>query len=178
MDFTEKTLSTEYVFQGKVINVRRDDIELSNGHKSMREVVEHSGGVTILALKDNGNILFVRQFRYPIKSESIELPAGKLEPQENPDSAAKRELEEETGYVSDNWIKLGYIYTSVGFCDEKLYLYLVKDLKFKKENPDDDEIIQCEEYSINQALEMIDNGIINDSKTICALLRARKFLDI
>lgn len=178
MDFTEKTLTSEYVFRGKVIDVRRDDVELSNGHKSMREVVEHSGGVTVLAQKENGNIIFVRQFRYPIKSESLELPAGKLEPDENPDFAAKRELEEETGYVSDNWVKLGYIHTSVGFCDEKLYLYLVRDLKFKNENPDEDEIIRCEEYSLSQVLEMIDNGTINDSKTLCALLRARKYLGI
>ncbi len=177
MDFTEKTLTSKYVYNGKVIDVRKDDIEVSNGHKSVREVVEHSGGVTMLALKDNGNILFVRQFRYPIKSVSLELPAGKLEKGENPDKAAKRELEEETGYISDSWIKLGYIYTSVGFCDEKLYLYFAKDLKYKKENPDEDEIIQCEEYSIPQVFEMIDNGIINDAKTICTILRARKYLN-
>lgn len=178
MNFTEKTLTSEYVFKGKVINVRRDDIEVSNGHKSMREVVEHSGGVTMLAIKDNKNILFVRQFRYPIKSVSLELPAGKLEPNEDPDFAAKRELEEETGYISDNWVNLGYIYTSVGFCDEKLHLYLARDLRFKKENPDEDEIIECEEYSIEQALEMINNGTINDAKTICAILRARKYLEL
>lgn len=178
MNFTEKTLTSEYVFKGKVIDVRRDDIEISNGHKSIREVVEHSGGVTMLAVKDNGNVLLVRQFRYPIKSVSLELPAGKLEPNENPDLAAKRELEEETGYVSDNWIKLGYIYTSVGFCDEKLHLYLARDLKFKKENPDEDEIIECEEYSLEEVMDMINNGIINDAKTICTILRAGKYLNI
>ena len=178
MDFTEKTLKSEYVFRGKVIDVKRDDVEISNGRKSIREVVEHSGGVTILALKDNGNILFVRQFRYPIKSVSLELPAGKLEQGENPDLAAKRELEEETGYVSDDWIKLGFIYTSVGFCDEKLYLYFVKNLQFKKENPDEDEIIECEEYSIKQVLEMVDDGRINDAKTICAIMRAREYLGL
>ena len=96
----------------------------------------------------------------------------------DPDFAAKRELEEETGYISDNWVNLGYIYTSVGFCDEKLHLYLARDLRFKKENPDEDEIIECEEYSIEQALEMIDNGTINDAKTICAILRARKYLGL
>ena len=178
MDFTEKTLTSEYVFKGKVIDVRRDDIEVSNGHKSVREVVEHSGGVTMLAVKDNGNVLFVKQFRYPIKEVSIELPAGKLEIGENPDLAAKRELEEETGYISDNWVKLGYIYTSVGFCDEKLHLYLARDLKYKKQNPDEDEIIECEEYPLSKVMEMIDNGVINDAKSICTILRARKYLDI
>jgi len=178
MNFTEKTLTTEYVFRGKVIDVRRDNIELSNGHQSFREVVEHTGGVTILAIKDNGNILFVRQFRYPVKSISLELPAGKLEKGEDPDVAARRELEEETGYITNNWVNLGYIYTSIGFCDEKLYLYLAKDLVFKKENPDEDEIIECEEYPLQEVLKMIDNAEINDAKTICAILRAREYLDL
>ena len=101
MNFEEKTLTSEYVYNGKVIDVRRDDIEVSNGHKSVREVVEHSGGVTILAVKDNGNFLFVRQYRYPIKSVSLELPAGKLEKGEDPDFAAKRELEEETNKIKE-----------------------------------------------------------------------------
>ena len=150
MNFEEKTLSSEYVFRGKVIDVKRDDILVSNGHKSIREVVEHSGGVVILAIKE-GKILTVNQFRYPIKTTSIELPAGKLEPNEDPDFAgkleigedpdfaSKRELEEETGYTAKNWKSLGYIYTSVGFCNEKLYLYLATDLEYKQVNPDEDE---------------------------------------
>ncbi len=146
MNFEEKTPASEYVFRGKVIDVKRDDILVSNGHKSIREVVEHSGGVVILAIKDD-KILAVKQFRYPIKTTSIELPAGKLEKGENPDLAAKRELEEETGYLAKNWKSLGYIYTSVGFCDEKLHLYLATDLEYKQINPDEDEIIECEEYS-------------------------------
>ena len=175
MEFTEKTLSSEYVFKGKVIDVKRDDILVSNGHKSIREVVEHSGGVVILAIKDN-KILTVKQYRYPISNTSIELPAGKLEKGENPDFAAKRELEEETGFVTKNWTSLGYIYTSPGFCDEKLHLYLAQDLTFKKENPDEDEILENDRYTIQELLEMIDNGTINDSKTLCAILRARKYL--
>lgn len=175
MEFTEKTLSSEYVFKGKVIDVKRDDILVSNGHKSIREVVEHSGGVVILAIKDN-KILTVKQYRYPISNTSLELPAGKLEKGENPDFAAKRELEEETGFVAKNWTSLGYIYTSPGFCDEKLHLYLAQDLTFKKENPDEDEILENDRYTIQELLEMIDNGTINDSKTLCAILRARKYL--
>ncbi|MCD8377571.1 MAG: NUDIX hydrolase [Candidatus Gastranaerophilales bacterium] len=175
MEFTEKTLKSEYVFNGKVIDVKRDEVLVSNGHQSLREVVEHTGGVVILALK-NDKILVVKQFRYPIKSVSIELPAGKLEKDENPDYAAQRELEEETGYAADEWKSLGFIYTSPGFCDEKLHLYFANGLKYKNQHPDEDEIIECYEYSIDEIYSMIDNGIINDSKTICALLRARKYL--
>lgn len=175
MDFEEKTITSEYVYRGRVIDVKRDEILIPNGHESDREVVEHSGGVVIIAL-DGDKIPLVRQYRYPIKSVSLELPAGKLEKGENPDSAAKRELREETGYVSEDWQSLGYIYTSPGFCDEKLYLYFATNLIFKSQNPDEDEIIQCEEYSIDEVLSMIDNGIINDSKTICAIMRAREYL--
>ena len=176
MNFTEKTLTSEYVFKGKVINVRRDDIEVSNGHKSMREVVEHSGGVTMLAIKDNKNILFVRQFRYPIKSVSLELPAGKLEPNEDPDFAAKRELEEETGYRAKSWNSLGYINTTPGICTEKLYLYLATDLTYVGDHPDEGEILKCSEYKLSDVLEMIYSGKINDAKTICTLTRSVNIL--
>lgn len=175
MEFEEKTLSSQYVYNGKVIDVKRDKILVSNGHQSTREVVEHTGGVVILALKED-KLLMVKQWRYPIKGVSLELPAGKLEKGENPDYASKRELEEETGYISDNWKSLGYIYTSPGFCDEKLYLYLASDLKYKQQNPDEDEIIESLEYPISEIFDMIDNGLINDSKTICALFRAREYL--
>ncbi len=175
MEFEEKTLSSQYVYNGKVIDVKRDKILVSNGHQSTREVVEHTGGVVILALKED-KLLMVKQWRYPIKGVSLELPAGKLEKGENPDYASKRELEEETGYISDNWKSLGYIYTSPGFCDEKLYLYLASDLKYKQQNPDEDEIIESLEYPISEVFDMIDNGLINDSKTICALFRAREYL--
>ena len=176
MEFEEKTLSSEYVFRGKVIDVRRDEVLVSNGVKSLREVVEHSGGVVIVGKKDN-KVLMVKQYRYPLSDVSVELPAGKLERGENPDLASKRELEEETGYVADNWISLGYIYTTPGFCDEKLYLYYAHGLKYKKQNPDIDEVIQCYEYTIDEVFDMIDKGKINDSKTICALFRARKYLN-
>ena len=139
MNFEEKTLTSEYVFNGKVIDVKRDNILVSNGHKSIREVVEHSGGVVILAIRDN-NILLVKQYRYPLKETAIELPAGKLEKDENPDFASKRELQEETGYIAKKWTKLGYIFTSPGFCDEKLHLYLAQELKYVKQNPDEDEM--------------------------------------
>lgn len=174
MDFEEKTLDSEYVYRGKVINVLRDNVEISTGRKSVREVVEHSGGVVIVAQKSDEIILMVKQFRYPIKQTVLELPAGKLEKGEEPFPAAKRELEEETGYRADEWQSLGYINTTPGFCNEKLYLYLAKNLKFVGEHPDEGEIIQCYEYNINEIFEKVKNGEINDAKTICGLMRAFK----
>ena len=175
MNFEEKTLSSQYVFNGNVIDVKRDEVQISTGRHSFREVVEHPGGVVIAAV-ENDTILMVKQYRYPLKKVSLELPAGKLERGEDPDLAAKRELEEETGYVAKNWVSLGYIYTSPGFCDEKLYLYLATDLEYKTQNPDEDEIIEGIKYSLNEVYTLINTGKINDSKTICAMFRAREYL--
>ena len=169
----EKTLNSQIVYDGKIITVRRDEVELANGRKSFREVVEHSGGVVIVALKGD-SILFVKQFRYPIKEVITELPAGKLEKGEDPDAACERELEEETGYRAKHWTSLGYIYTSIGFCDEKLYIYLAQELEFVGEHPDDGEFLENYEYKIKDVEEMIQNGKINDAKTICAIHRALK----
>ena len=123
MELTEKTLSSEIVFDGKIMTVRKDEIELPTGHKSSREVVEHSGGVVILAIcqkDEEGKILMVKQFRYPLSEPLLELPAGKLEKGEDPLEAAKRELHEETGYEAAKWEYLGYIFTSPGYSNEKL----------------------------------------------------------
>lgn len=172
MKFEEKTLHSEVVYDGKVITVIRDDVEVADGHKSFREVVLHSGGVVILAMKDEDTVILVKQYRYPLKHVNIELPAGKLEKGENPDFAAKRELEEETGYQAKTWKSLGYINTTPGICTEKLYLYLAKDLVFVGEHPDEGEILRCQEYKLNDVMQMVQNAEINDAKTICALFRA------
>lgn len=172
MEFEEKTLSSEILLKGKVVTVKRDDVELSDGSRSFREVVVHPGGVVIVALTDTNKVLLVKQYRYPVGCVCLELPAGKLEAGENPDLAAKRELEEETGYRAKNWKSLGYINTTPGICSEKLYLYLAKDLEFVGEHPDEGEIIKSSEYSLDEIYSMINSGEINDSKTICALFRA------
>ena len=171
MDFQEKKLSSKVVYEGKVITVERDDVEISTGRKSFREVARHPGGVVILALKDSETILLVKQFRYPIMTADLELPAGKLERGEDPDLAAKRELEEETGYRAKNWSSLGYIYTTPGFCDEKLYLYKAENLEFVGEHPDEGEIIKAYEISKTDLMQKIKSGEINDAKTICTVLR-------
>ena len=131
-----------------------------------------------MAITNDDKIILVKQFRKSFEKAIYEIPAGKLEKGEEHYTCGVRELEEETGYISDNWVKLGYIYTSVGFCDEKLHLYLARDLKYKKQNPDEDEIIECEEYPLSTVMEMIDNGVINDAKSICTILRARKYLSL
>lgn len=177
--FEEKTLSEESVFDGKFIKVSRYNIELSTGRKGIREVVKHPGGVVVVAQKNANTtkditILMVKQYRYPIKQASLELPAGRLEIGENPDLAIKRELEEETGHVAKTWKSLGYIFTTPGICDEKLYLYYATDLEFVKQNPDEGEIIEFFEYKLDEVFAMIKSGEINDSKTICALTRAFK----
>ncbi len=174
MNFEEKMLDFDYVYNGKVIDVRRDNVEIATGKKTVREVVEHSGGVVIAAQKSSDTILMVKQYRYPIKETVLELPAGKLEKGEDPFSAAKRELEEETGYKANLWEDLGYINTTPGFCDEKLYLYLARNLEFVGEHPDDGEIIQSFELELQDVFEKIKMGEINDSKTICTLMRAFK----
>jgi len=171
MNFEEKTLNSKVVFDGKVITVIRDDVEISDGTKSFREVILHSGGVVIVALKNEETILLVKQFRYPLKQTVLELPAGKLEIGENPDFAAQRELEEETGYKAKTWKSLGFINTTPGICTEKLYLYFAKDLEYVGEHPDNGEIIKSEEFKIKDVMKMITNGEINDAKTICALSR-------
>lgn len=170
MNFIEKTLNSQTVYEGKIIKVLKDDVEVADGHKSFREVVKHSGGVVVLAIKEN-KILFVKQFRYPMKKVLLELPAGKLEYGEDPFIAAQRELEEETGYCANKWTDLGYVYTSPGYSDEKLYLYKAEDLYFTHCHPDEGEILQSIEIKTDDALKMINNGEINDAKTLCAFMR-------
>ena len=172
MEFDEKTLDSECVYDGKIMTVYRDSVEISDGHKSFREVVHHSGGVVILALTDDDNILTVKQFRYPLKDTILELPAGKLEKGENPDFAAKRELEEETGYRAKTWKSLGYIFTSPGYSDEKLYLYFAKDLEFVGEHPDEGENLKTFEVSRKEFVKKIHSGEISDANSVCAVMRA------
>lgn len=172
--FEEKTLSTKNVYKGKIFDITDDEILLSDGLKRHREIIHHPGGVVICALKDDGNLLLVKQYRYAVKSVQTELPAGRLEKGEDPFEAAKRELREETGYIAKNWESLGYIFTTFGICDEKLYLFKATDLTFDKPDPDEGEILDYFELPLNEVYNLIKNGTINDAKTICALMRAFK----
>jgi ADP-ribose pyrophosphatase len=170
----ENKIKSEEIYKGRVFSVTHDKVELSDGYKTFRDVVHHNGGVVIVAEKD-GNILMVEQYRYATSSALLELPAGKLD-KGNEDilSAAKRELEEETGFNAKNWESLGYIWTSPGFCSEKLYLFKASDLSFKGQHLDEGEILNYIQVPKEKVFEMVKNGEISDAKTICALMRAYK----
>lgn len=170
MNFNEKTINSNRIFEGNIIKVRVDDVLLVNGNKAKREVVEHSGAVAILPITDEGKIFLVKQFRKPIEKELIELPAGKLEKGEKPLECALRELEEEIGYKAEKITKLITIYTSPGFADEVIHIFIARELKKTKTNRDEDELIEIVETDINEALQMILNGKIMDSKTISGIL--------
>ena len=169
MDFTEKTIDEKNIYKGKIINVNLRTVELPNGKISKREIVNHPGGVAILAFKDDNTILMVEQFRNPIQKKLLELPAGKLEPGEDTKVCGLRELEEETGYKADKFEYMGKIVTSPGFCDEYIYIYKAEDLyKGTTGLGDEDEFINVHELNIEKAKEMIKNGEIIDGKTISA----------
>lgn len=170
--YNEKTLSSKVVYEGKIFDITYDEIVLSDGLKRHREIIHHPGGVVIFAQKNNGNVLLVEQYRYAIKSVQTELPAGRLEKGETPLFAAQRELKEETGYIANKWESLGFIFTTFGICDEKLYLFKATDLTYDKPDPDEGEILTYKELPLIEVQNLIKNGTINDAKTICALARA------
>ncbi len=170
----EKTINSEEIYNGRVFIITRDNVELSNGYKTIREVVHHKGGVVIASEKD-GKILMVKQFRYPTKEVLYELPAGKLDKEEEEIlDAAKRELEEETGHTANTWEPLGFIWTSPGFCSEKLYLFKASDLTQTHQHLDEGEVLDYIAIDREEVFKMVKDGRINDSKTISALMKAYK----
>jgi ADP-ribose pyrophosphatase len=170
-EFTEKRVSGNTEFTGKVFSVRRDIVELHTGKRVEREVVEHSGGVVILPFTDSGKILMVRQYRYPLAKTMLELPAGKLEPGERPRAAAKRELAEETGCTARKLLYMGVIYPSPGFCDEVLHMYAAIGLKRGKSNPDEDEYLTMTSMSLDKVTGMIMSNAIKDAKTLVGITK-------
>lgn len=172
MELIEKKLEGETLFDGAIIRVERDRVELPDGSTSRREVVRHPGGVIILPLDDQGRVHMVRQYRYPVERVLTELPAGKLEYGEDPLTAAKRELSEEVGAEAACWKSLGTILPTPGYCDEVHYLYLATGLTFASAHPDEGEFLEHLIIPFNLAVEMALDGSLRDSKTIVALLRA------
>lgn len=162
----EKTLSSETIFEGKIITLNKQTVELPNGNQSTREVVLHPGAVTVLAITEDDKVLLVRQFRKPTERVLVETPAGKLEKGEDPLDAAKRELEEETGYTASEWKHLCSYYTSPGFANELLHAYVATGLTKTQQNLDSDEFLDVIEASAEQLREMLQNGEIYDAKTI------------
>ena len=171
MDFEEKTLKVNEIYNGKIINLHVDDIELPDGKRAIREIVEHSGGVCVAAMTEDRQLYFVRQYRYPYKKVLLELPAGKLEKGEDPLKAGIRELEEECGVVADEIISLGTVYPTVAYCSEIIYLYAAKGLKKTNQHLDADEFLSVEKISLDKAVEMVMNNEISDSKTVAIVLK-------
>lgn len=179
MNLEEKKLSSHYIYKGKIINVRRDDIELPNGDPAIREVVEHPGGVCVAALTDEEEILFVRQYRYPYSEVILEIPAGKRDRKdEEPLECGKRELREETGATAERFIFLGELYPTPGYCGEIIYMYAATGLSFGAQEPDDDEFLTLEKIPIEKAVDMIMSGEIKDAKTQAAILKIKFLKDL
>lgn len=176
MNFKEVTISQNYIHKGKIINLRVDEVELPSGRKSLREIVEHNGGVGVVAVNEKKEIILVKQFRKPFEEVLIEIPAGKLEKGEEPIRCAERELEEETGKKALNLQLLNVLYTSPGFSNEKLYIYFCDKMQEGKINPDEDENLEILYVKYEEAIKMIKNGDIKDAKTIAGILAAEKLI--
>ncbi len=176
MDLTEKTLSSKSVFDGRILHITLDEVELPNGKKSKREVVNHPGGVAVAALDGDNNLLFVRQFRYPYKEIVLELPAGKLEKGSTPLENGKRELLEETGADGYSYISLGQVYPSPGYTAEIIHLYACRVKSEGESKPDDGEFLNVEKIPLDKAVEMVLNNMIPDAKTQIAVLKTALLL--
>ena len=176
MDYTEEKLRRVNTHKGIIVDVETDMIRLCNGEITMREVVRHPGGVCVAAVDDEGRVALVRQFRYPLREHLWELPAGKLEPGEDPLPAARRELSEETGLEADRWTELGALYTSPGFSTETLYLYLARDLHQGEAHPDPNEFLDVTRLPLEELLARIDRGELRDAKTVAGVLQTWRAL--
>ena len=173
MECIEKRIDGELKYSGVIVKVRLDRAELENGKIVRREVVEHPGGVGILPVDEDGGCYLVRQFRYPFSRQLLEIPAGKLDYKgEDRLEAAKRELEEETGLTARSWTHLTDIFTTPGFSDEKISLYLARDLEAGKSHPDDDEFLNLVKLPLAELVSRIMKGEITDAKTVCAAMMA------
>ncbi len=171
MDLTEKTLKKEYIFKGRIINLRVDDALMPDGKTALREVVEHPGGVCVAALTDENELLFVEQFRYPYSEVVLELPAGKLEYGEDPFLAGKRELKEETGAQASEYEELGKLYPTPGYCGEIIHMYLAKGLSYGEQQLDSDEFLEVKRIPLETAFKMVMNNEILDSKTQVGIMK-------
>ena len=172
----EKTSSSAIVFQGKLLDVRRDVVILPNGENGIREWINHPGAVCCIPILPNGKIALIRQYRYSVRKMMIELPAGKLDKNEAPEDCAIRELEEEIGYKANKVTFLTNIHPAIGFANEKMWIYYAEDLEKTNQKLDSDEFIEIIPTKLEDALEMVWNGEITDVKTIIGLIWADKVL--
>ena len=176
MEFFEKQITAETVYEGIIVNVRRDIAELQNCSRVQREVIEHPGGVGIVPVTKDNKVLMVRQFRYPMEEEILEIPAGKLDPGETPLGCAIRELSEETGCTAGRYVYLGASYPSPGFCTEIIHIYLALDLRSGEMHPDENELLSVEPVAIDELIGKIMANELPDSKSIIGIMKAKKYL--
>ena len=167
----EETVNSKSIFNGRVISVKSDSVRLVNGDISSREVVDHPGGVCVIAVTEKEEIFLVRQYRYPYKDEVLEIPAGKLELGELPIECAKRELAEEVGVIGKNYASLGIMYPTPGYCSEKIYIYSCEVESFCEQHLDEDEFLYVEKILLGDALKMVMSNEIKDAKTQIAVLK-------
>lgn len=176
MLFEEKTMKSEKIYEGKTLNLRVDTIELPDKKYSKREIVEHPGAVGIVAIKEDNTIVLVKQYRKAIERFLLEIPAGKIEVNEEPRETALRELKEETGITANKIEYLLEFYTSPGFSNEKIYLFLATDLEMGETDFDDGEFIEIEEIALEKLIKMVDHGEIVDSKTIVGIKMVEEYI--
>jgi ADP-ribose pyrophosphatase len=166
----EKLIDRKVEFEGKIFNAVRAIVELDDGQKATRDIVEHDGGVGVVAYTGD-SVLLIKQYRVAVEMDIVEIPAGKLEGDENPQARGEAELIEETGYKAGKMTSLGWIFPAAGFSTEKVHLYLAEDLEFVGQNLEWDEQIEVIENSIDEIKTMLENHSINDGKTVIALYR-------
>ena len=175
-DLKESKLSSEAIFQGRLLDVRKDEVELPNGKTSTREWINHPGAVCCVPILPEGKIALIRQYRYPVQEEMIELPAGKLDRGEEPEKCAVRELEEEIGYYPGKLTFLTHIHPAIGFANEKMWLYLAEDLEKTDSKLDEDEFLELIPTYLSEAVQMVWDRKISDVKTIIGLLWVQRLL--
>jgi len=166
----EKTLASQLIYDGRAVKLRVDTVQMPSGRQTTREIVEHSDCVVIVAIDADDNILFVKQFRKPVEKELLEIPAGGIDPGEEPEDAVRRELREETGYMPRKLRRLGGFYSTPGYCSEYLYLYLATDLIPSQLHAEDTEEISLVRLPIAQIPGLIASGSLCDAKSIAGLL--------
>lgn len=175
-DLTETCISSQEIENTKFLKVKRDKVSLPNGNESEREYIIHPGAVLVLPILPDGRLVLERQFRYPLRQVFIELPAGKIDPNEDPLVTGQRELLEETGYIADEWIYLAAQHPCIGYSNEIIHFYLARGLTAGQHQRDADEALQIFEASLPECLEMVQRGEITDGKTIIALFWLEKYL--
>lgn len=179
MDLAEQMVSSQTIFEGKIVKLTLDKAKLPDGKLADREVVYHPGGVAVLALDEENNVTLVRQYRYPIQQLLLELPAGKLDHgAEDHLPGAKRELSEETGLEAEEWTYLGYTLASPGFCTEALHMYLARGLTKRRQHLDEDEFLDVVTMPFDQLVEQVMDGTITDAKTVSTTLKVKVLLGL